>query len=84
MIPAFAFVGLVFHSFVSVSSLVFWPQWTRVLMTSESSGSVGCVYWGLGDLRSLVLLCPTIKPMSSSAVVGQNMETRGGAAVWDC
>lgn len=32
-----------FVSFFFLSSLVFWHMWPRVLVTSESSGQVGCV-----------------------------------------
>lgn len=38
---------------VSVLSLVFWPEWTVVLVTSESSGLVGCLHLDFGDLLDL-------------------------------
>lgn len=49
----FVFVGLVFHSLVFASSLLFWPKWLRVLVAVESSGLVSYLPQGLGGLGCL-------------------------------
>ena len=54
--PLFLFMkGLVFHGFplASVSSLILLLVWPVVLVTSKSSGPVGCLHWGFGILCGL-------------------------------
>lgn len=38
--------------------------------------------WGFGDLESLDPAWPPVESKSFSAFIGQNMEPRGGDAVW--
>lgn len=64
LILAFFFVGLVFCSFVSISFLVFWLKWPRVLVTGKSSDPVGCLHWCLLGLGCLELAWPLVKPRS--------------------
>lgn len=82
-ISILAFFCFVFLGFflVSLSSLVFWPKFLRVLVTSMSSGSVMCCLYGLGDLRPLDLPLFLVKEKSSFEVVGQDMGPRERGAV---
>jgi hypothetical protein len=57
LIPEFSFVWWMvlwcFLPLISVSSLVFWPEGPGVLVTSKSSGPVGCFCWSFWSLHGL-------------------------------
>ena len=78
-----------FFSLVSVSSLVFWPEWPVVLMTSESSAPVEFLYCGFGDICDLwgfLCLCNlwgsvVLRTCVVSEVLGTSMAScRAGAS----
>lgn len=54
-------------------SLVFYANWPRVLVTSESSDPVGCLCQGFGNLG-----LTSSKAKSFFIVVGHNMKPREG------
>lgn len=53
LIPEFVLVVWMFCSLVSVYSLVFWPMWPGVLVTSKPSAPVGCLCSRFSSLQDL-------------------------------
>lgn len=70
-IPVFVFIGYVlFLCFFSY--LVFWLKWSRVLVTSQSSGPEDYTLCSFRGLESLDLALPLVEPKFFPKFVDEN------------